>query len=71
MQKDYIETRSCLMIECRMLGWDRQVPDMFLLSSVFSECLKMDFGCAFWVWPVEAAGSAVLHRFYIMCGPLL
>ena len=47
MQKGYIETRSCLMIKCPMLGWDRQVPDMFLLSSVFSECLKMDLAVPF------------------------
>ena len=32
------------MIKCRMLGWDRQVPDMFLLSSVF---LKMDLAVPF------------------------
>ena len=35
------------MIKCRMLGWDRQVPDMFLLSSVFSECLKMNLAVPF------------------------
>ena len=47
MQKDYIETRSCLMIKCRTLGWDRRVPDMFLLSLVFSEFSKMDLAVPF------------------------
>ena len=35
------------MIECRMLGWDRQVPDMFLSSLVFSEFSKMDLAVPF------------------------
>ena len=35
------------MIKCRMLDWDHQVLDMFLLSSVSSECLKMDLAVPF------------------------
>ena len=40
-QKDGIETRSCLKITCRMLGWGRQVLEMFVSFVVFSELLKM------------------------------
>ena len=47
MQKDYRETQSCLMIKCQMLGWGHQVPEMFLLSLVFSEFLKMDLAVPF------------------------
>ena len=35
------------MIKCHMLGWGRQVPEMFLLSLVFSEFLKMDLAVPF------------------------
>ena len=47
MQKDYRETQSCLMIKCHMLGWGRQVPEMFLLCLVFSEFSKMDLAVPF------------------------
>ena len=35
------------MIKCHMLGWGRQVPEMSLLSLVFSEFLKMDLAVPF------------------------
>ena len=47
IQKDYTENQSCLMIKCHMLGWGRQVPEMFLVSLVFFEFSKMDLAVPF------------------------
>ena len=35
------------MIKCHMLGWGRQVPEVFLLSLVISEFSKMDLAVPF------------------------